>query len=424
MSLLCFLMPLFSKRAAAFEDAENDGGAAMLEYFVSVQEVEKSKSNDGRGGDAQAYRKLKQLLAPFCLRRRKDECLSQIMPGKTRVVLKVPFDAAGKKIYDSIIKNHVEAKEKGNIVDNAANQNHLFTSLRKAANHPLLLRTRHTNEEAIEHIVHHTNTYGYWGNVETAKDKKELIRRELARFSDFDLHSMACDLIQENPLRAKEMERYKLAQEDLFCSPKFVKLRTLIPLLIKEGHRMLIFSQWKMCLDLLDCLLDSMGLRRLRIDGSTEVKERQSLMDQFNESDIPVFLLSTRAGGMGINLTGADTCILHDLDFNPFNDLQAEDRCHRIGQTKPVTVFKMVTQDTVDSAIHDMQEQKKKMNAAIIGDGGESAKEQQKQDAEAVHSMVQSAVSRFFATSPEAKGKMSTSKNGGASDTSDSDDFL
>ena len=89
-------MPLFSKRAAAFEDAENDGGAAMLEYFVSVQEGEKSKSNDGRGGDAQAYRKLKQLLAPFCLRRRKEECLKQIMPEKTRVVLKVPFDEAGK----------------------------------------------------------------------------------------------------------------------------------------------------------------------------------------------------------------------------------------------------------------------------------------------------------------------------------------
>ena len=80
---------------------------------------------------------------------------------------------------------------------------------------------------------------------------------------------------------------------------------------------MLIFSQWKMCLDLLDCLLNSMDLAHLRIDGSTDVKERQALMDQFNESDIPVFLLSTRAGGMGINLTGADTCILHDLDFNP-----------------------------------------------------------------------------------------------------------
>ena len=104
-----------------------------------------------------------------------------------------------------------------------------------------------------------------------------------------------------------------------------------------------------------------------------------------------------------------------------FNDLQAEDRCHRIGQTKPVTVYKMVTEDTVDAAIHDMQEQKKKMNAAIIGDGGESAKEQKKQDAKAVHSMVQSAVSRFFATSPEAKGKKK--KHHGA-DISDSDDFL
>ena len=286
----------------------------MLEYFVSVQEGEKNKSNDGRGGDAQAYRKLKQLLAPFCLRRRKDECLKQIMPEKTRVVLKVPFDEDGKKVYDSIIKNHVEGK--ANAID-AATQNHLFTSLRKAANHPLLLRTRHTSDEAIEHLVHHTNTYGYWGNVETATDKRELIRRELAKFSDFNLHGMACDLIRENPLRANEMQRYKLAEDDLFCSPKFVKLRTLIPQLIEEGHRMLIFSQWKMCLDLLDCLLDLLGLAHLRIDGSTDVKERQALMDQFNESDIPVFLLSTRAGGMGINLTGADTCILHDLDFNP-----------------------------------------------------------------------------------------------------------
>ena len=82
----------------------------------------------------------------------------------------------------------------------------------------------------------------------------------------------------------------------------------------------------------------------------------------------------------------------------------------------------MVTQDTVDAAIHDMQEQKKKMNAAIIGDGGESVKEQKKHDAEAVNSMVQSAVSRFFATSPEAKSKRK--KKSEDTDGSDSDDFL
>ena len=73
-----------------------------------------------------------------------------------------------------------------------------------------------------------------------------------------------------------------------------------------------------------------------------------------------------RAGGMGINLTSADTCILHDLDFNPFNDLQAEDRCHRIGQTKPVTIIKMITKGTVDEDIFLMQERKRSMNTAIL----------------------------------------------------------
>ena len=72
-----------------------------------------------------------------------------------------------------------------------------------------------------------------------------------------------------------------------------------------------------------------------RLDGSTPVQERQTLIDQFNEDpDIFVFVLSTRAGGLGINLTAANTVILHDLDFNPYNDKQAEDRCHRVGQTR------------------------------------------------------------------------------------------
>jgi SWI/SNF-related matrix-associated actin-dependent regulator 1 of chromatin subfamily A len=76
-------------------------------------------------------------------------------------------------------------------------------------------------------------------------------------------------------------------------------------------------------------------------------------------------------GCLGINLTAADTCIIHDLDFNPFNDLQAEDRCHRIGQKKKVTVYKMVAKDCVDAAIYEMQERKAKMNAAIMESNSE-----------------------------------------------------
>ena len=81
-------------------------------------------------------------------------------------------------------------------------------------------------------------------------------------------------------------------------------------------------------------------------------------------------MLSTRAGGVGINLTAADVCILHDLDFNPFNDLQAEDRCHRIGQKKPVTIIKMVTRGTVDEAIYSLQERKERMNESIMDEKG------------------------------------------------------
>lgn len=93
----------------------------------------------------------------------------------------------------------------------------------------------------------------------------------------------------------------------------------------REGHRVLVFSQWTRLLDLLEVLLQDISLRYLRLDGSTPVKTRQGFIDEFNaDASIPVFLLSTKAGGLGINLTAADTVILHDLDFNPENDKQAE----------------------------------------------------------------------------------------------------
>ena len=90
--------------------------------------------------------------------------------------------------------------------------------------------------------------------------------------------------------------------------------------------------------------------------------------DKTNSGYLPVFLLSTKAGGLGINLTAADTVILHDLDFNPENDRQAEDRCHRIGQTRPVTVYKLIAAETVDHAIFAMGERKSIINKAVLQD--------------------------------------------------------
>mmetsp|Transcript_4237 Transcript_4237/g.9611 ORF Transcript_4237/g.9611 Transcript_4237/m.9611 type:complete len:585 (-) Transcript_4237:488-2242(-) len=400
MSLLCFLMPLFdsktksSKRKRGYDNEdedENDGGERMLEYFVHL---EGAGSVDG---DAKAYRKLKQLFAPFVLRRKKEDVLGQILPPKTRKVEIVPMDEKTRSAYDSIISSHVKARsQKGSGVTSAAASKHLFTDLRKGANHPLLLRNRFTSEEEKENLAHLAMDYGWFGS--DASCTLQLVRDELDTYSDYAIHSAAIQMIEESPPRRKHLGKYTLMEDDLFCSPKFVHLRKLLPELIGKGHRILIFSQWTKVLDLMGHLLESLQMSNyLRLDGSTAVSGRQDLLDKFsNDPSIPVFLLSTRAGGMGLNLTSADVCILHDLDFNPFNDLQAEDRCHRIGQKKPVTIIKMVTKGTVDEDIYKIQERKARMNEAIMEEGGSKKKNKKSSDTQEMRAMTDAAVERFL----------------------------
>lgn len=104
-----------------------------------------------------------------------------------------------------------------------------------------------------------------------------------------------------------------------------------------------------------------------RIDGTMPFTERQLNIDSFNtDPEVRIFLLSTRAGGLGINLTAADTCIIYDSDWNPQQDLQAQDRCHRIGQTKPVMVFRLVTANTIDQKMVERAAAKRKLEKMII----------------------------------------------------------
>jgi len=402
MSLLCFLMPLFAEGAHnEFGDDEDSrhAGQKMLRHFV---EMEGGDVKD----DSAAYRKLKQLFAPFVLRRRKEDVLSQILPPKTRRLESVPFDEPTRKVYDSILEDHVKRQRK-NPTDSSTQQ-HLFTQLRKAANHPLLLRTRNTSGEAVKHLTDRFFEYGYFGKDDSCTAKH--VQQQLDKMSDFDIHLAALDLIDENPHRKHEMERYTLQESDLFSSPKFERLRVLLPELVHDGHRILIFSQWTKCMDLLGCLMESLDLKFFRLDGQTQISGRQQMIDEFNKNpSIPVFLLSTRAGGMGINLTAADVCILHDLDFNPFNDLQAEDRCHRIGQTKCVTVIKMITIGTVDADIYEMQQRKAKMNAAILADGG-VAEYSKADEKEMVGKLLNNALDRFL-VSPANEENQKTARD-------------
>ncbi|CAM9097974.1 unnamed protein product [Scytosiphon promiscuus] len=152
---------------------------------------------------------------------------------------------------------------------------------------------------------------------------------------------------------------------------KMVLLQKLLPKLRMQGSRVLLFCQMTRLLDILEDYMHLQGYDYCRIDGSTDGESRDSQMDEFNEpgSSKFIFLLSTRAGGLGINLATADVVILYDSDWNPQVDLQAMDRAHRIGQTKPVKVFRFITEGTVEEKIVERADRKLFLDAAVIQQG-------------------------------------------------------
>ena len=156
------------------------------------------------------------------------------------------------------------------------------------------------------------------------------------------------------------------------ASGKMLLLDKLLPHLQSEGHRVPLFSQFTMLLDLIEEYIDLKGFAYERLDGSVTGDKRQAAIDRFCSKDSKsfFFLLGTRAGGVGINLTAADTVIIYDPDWNPQNDLQAQARCHRIGQTKLVRIYRLVTKDTYEMHLLDAANQKLGLEHAVIGHGG------------------------------------------------------
>ncbi|KAL1990370.1 hypothetical protein VTN49DRAFT_6209 [Thermomyces lanuginosus] len=151
---------------------------------------------------------------------------------------------------------------------------------------------------------------------------------------------------------------------------KLQRLDKLLRELQAGGHRALIFTQMTKMLDILEQFLNIHGHRYLRLDGTTKVEQRQLLTERFNNDErILVFILSTRSGGLGINLTGADTVIFYDLDWNPAMDKQCQDRCHRIGQTRDVHIYRFVSEYTIESNILRKANQKRMLDDVVIQEG-------------------------------------------------------
>ncbi|KAG2884834.1 Helicase [Phytophthora cactorum] len=155
-----------------------------------------------------------------------------------------------------------------------------------------------------------------------------------------------------------------------FDCGKLQQLAVLLRTLKRGGHRCLIFTQMSSMLNILEVFLNLHGHTYFRLDGATKVDKRQMLMERFNRDEkIFCFILSTRSGGLGINLTGADAVIFYDSDWNPAMDAQAQDRAHRIGQTRDVHIYRLVSEHTVEENILRKAQQKRHLDFLVMSEG-------------------------------------------------------
>jgi SNF2 family DNA or RNA helicase len=154
-------------------------------------------------------------------------------------------------------------------------------------------------------------------------------------------------------------------------SAKRARLMEMLPEMLAEGRKVILFSQFTSMLDLIKPELDALDIGYTEIRGET--KDRKTPVAQFQNGDVAVILVSLKAGGTGLNLTAADTVILYDPWWNPAVEAQAIDRAHRIGQTKPVFVHRLIARDTIEEKILSLQDKKRSLAATLWGDGGDEA---------------------------------------------------
>ncbi|NXY81742.1 SMRCD regulator, partial [Alcedo cyanopectus] len=319
-------------------------------FSSSTSEIRRMFSSKSKSAEEQSiYEKeriahAKQIIKPFILRRVKDEVLKQLPPKKDLVELCAMSEKQEQLYCDLLnkLKKTINSNEKNSDMGNVMMQ------LRKMANHPLLHRQYFTAEKlrTMSTLMLKEPTH--------CDANPDLIFEDMTVMTDFELH-LLCK-------QYSHVSDFKLDMDQILDSGKFRALERILSDLKEKGDRVVLFSQFTMMLDILEVFLKHRQHRYIRLDGKTQISGRIHLIDQFNtDMGIFVFLLSTKAGGLGINLTSANVVILHDIDCNPYNDKQAEDRCHRVGQTREVKVIKLISKGSIEESMLKISQQKLKL---------------------------------------------------------------
>ncbi|KAG2145979.1 SNF2 family N-terminal domain-containing protein [Suillus bovinus] len=343
----------------------------------------------------------KKMMTPFVLRRRKDQVLKDL-PLKTERIewcdmtdiqrsiyhdtlqrsRKTILDAEGatpdasgmttpvtngKAVKKKMKANH-RAKDK--YLENSSN---VLMDLRKAASHPMLFR-KLFDDQALTSIA-----------KQLLKEPEFKKRGAVFEYIKEDMEVMTDAELQFFCQGYKSTRKFLQDQNCYLNAGKISVLLRLLEDYRKAERKILIFSQFTQILDILQAILKLKDIKYLILTGSTAVDVRQTLVDEFTEdASIPVFLLSTKAGGMGINLTAASVVVMFDQDFNPHNDRQAQDRAYRIGQKRDVDVVKLISRGTIEEDMLRLGETKLALDEAVAGeteegDGDKGASRQEKE---------------------------------------------
>ncbi|KAI5004690.1 hypothetical protein ZWY2020_031933 [Hordeum vulgare] len=279
----------------------------LPEIFSSAETFDEWFQITGENDQQEVVQQLHKVLRPFLLRRLKSD-VEKGLPPKKEIILKVGMSQMQKQYYRGLLQKDLELINAGGERKRLLN---IAMQLRKCCNHPYLFQG------------------------------------------------------------AEPGPPYTTGDHLVETAGKMVLLDKLLPKLKDRDSRVLIFSQMTRLLDILEDYLVYRGYQYCRIDGSTGGDDRDASIDAFNKpgSEKFVFLLSTRAGGLGINLATADVVILYDSDWNPQADLQAQDRAHRIGQKKEVQVFRFCTEYTIEEKVIERAYKKLALDALVIQQG-------------------------------------------------------
>jgi len=310
-------------------------GFALSSGFRTQVAAELRALSDGP--PAQALQQLQIAATPFILRRLKADVLQEL-PQKKGIVVYLDMDGEQRSTYDQAI----EAGREACATTRGTSQSHLkdtFHCLRRICLHPLLGKGRLTPEQETKFVNQMVQV-----RPDFAKASRAKVERELSTWSDFDKHQAAADLHLDR--------EFCVSREELLSSAKIAELVKILRQQASTGDKTLVFSQFTQMLNIVEGALRAVGILYCRLDGGTAIEDRHTLVENFQGEGGPlVFLVSLKAGGVGLNLTAANVVVMLDLDFNPQNSRQAEDRVHRLGQLRDVTIYYLVCRGTVEEMV-------------------------------------------------------------------------